>query len=1851
MLKKRITSTTLGCGTCVREYYRILSEKRAELEAAYGTELVDEFFLRVDIFNNDRISNRLSHCANQLERLPESQRKLKNLDTESLFAFLEAMASPVYSQNESLLARYFDMPFKLLNGIKKLKPDSYLPAMTSFLFSNNPSRVEWAEYNWSRFERAPTRREFDGAVREPLVSAMARVHVSNLDREFLPGFWKGMRIIAAHLNADLITHSLRGLGGSNVFMLSLEHLHQNLDSETFLAILATINEFLRKAPKAYWDSMGTINPQTVVEQILVNPNLPKLLREDQLELLATALEFVEPFLQSLNPDKQPNACRSIAQHLIAKYRDRALASEIRKTCFSAAMSGIRQSLEILIRSTRIWGEVDPACIGELLDVFNDYASEIADATKFLTNQTSVDTPPGLLVVQKVVELDVALLSMAHHGIISKKPLMPHHFFKSGQIWKSLLRTVKAGRAQAVATRMLLGSRGLSMNEKFIATKHQALTKDMITFNNAFDSTMNQVNDVLEAINDWQPRDINSIFKSAELASGFVATLFFADKSVRITAVEILKTMSNEDDRRDAIRQVLSSTYLSAVTAFSQVIRSVERGKQYGPHSAAIRILSDVLDSLCNSQDGLLRSKDLDAAECDATLSLWETLWELLTRIFESTEQWSKQGHPKAEMHEFCRDVMQFAESLYGYHAVMVSSMSEEDADSEAKAKTTHDLLQYPNETMSAMVGWLRLADEFLISKIVTVFNTLLGNLRAAKLTVAKEVLSFVEQIINNQVKAKLSASQRGSLMQSLESHGGIKAERAISIKQEKGAKQGSLKNWLGPADGEDKTTFQDRMAKVVRDNSQASARFNDLKSQFSKPVVPKVVPAKTVDQEFLRQRLADREADQKRRAAAAEERKKKLALLQAAEKKEKGIMVSSDESEDSSDDDEEEDMDKILFGIKKVSKPRADKSNLKIIATKDLPKGPVKVKKLLRTAKDARARLAPSLSMLHSNILAWDYFHDGDVPPGSEPSMYQAVQSKYPNPLEYKRIFEPLLSLEAWQGFVKAREEGIFKPFRIKVANRSNVDSFVEISTVMPATNNREVSEGDVVLLSLSENPTQNKNVPHCLARVHKVSYKKKRELEIVYRAVTRGPMVKDIRPELELWGVKIQSLTPLEREYGVLQSLQYYDLCDYILAGKPSALLEYSDSVLSKFMHNYNLNKAQSKAVHSALDNDAFTLIQGPPGSGKTKTIVAIVGALLSDALTRGQGIGVDSSKKLLVCAPSNAAVDELVMRFKQGVKTVSGKEFKVKVVRIGRGDAVNASVQDVTMEKLLEARLNLKTSGQTPGQENQGAELGNLMTQHKEVSEKLKVAREKLDEDDSAPQKENFNNLKRQKMELGARIDSMKDAAKTTQRNNEMERRRAQKAIVDEAHIICATLSGSGHDMFQSLGVDFETVVVDEAAQCVEASALIPLKYGCTKCILVGDPKQLPPTVLSKEASRFSYEKSMFVRMQENYPKDVHLLDTQYRMHTQISRFPSSAFYDGKLLDGPGMDELRKQPWHCAPLLGPYRFFDVQGQHQVGKFHSLINTAEVDIAIRLYDRLTTDFADMIDFKGKIGIITPYKSQLQELKTQFSRRYGQDITNVVEFNTTDAFQGREAEVIIFSCVRASPSGGVGFLQDIRRMNVGLTRAKSSLWVLGNSDSLVRGEYWRKLINDAKDRGLFLKGGYYQELQRPTSSSSKAQWVAKNPIVSSRPNVPLSAAVKTDKVSRSVESGTAAHGPQNGLPSRPPAQKEHNRATSSTTKSKPSNSMSQPSSMVRPMKVEVKDVDMLDAPDANAVEQTPHPHASTGSSTSKTTGVTGLGDPDNRPDRPNRPPVNALQRRKRPPANPLLNRPKKPRPP
>ncbi|KAL1894526.1 DEAD-box type RNA helicase [Sporothrix stenoceras] len=1106
-----------------------------------------------------------------------------------------------------------------------------------------------------------------------------------------------------------------------------------------------------------------------------------------------------------------------------------------------------------------------------------------------------------------------------------------------------------------------------------------------------------------------------------------------------------------------------------------------------------------------------------------------------------------------------------------------------------KDKCMREVLDAPRKYSMGLFEMIQLRDPYLVRIIVQILVKLFTRLKEYSMTFPDK---FVESIRNTyrphteyknkfRVNTNMNDTQRAELMRAIGdgadeddddvveivSSGPARSSSATADVTKK--KQTSLEAWsragaemttstssatsrsASPAVPPSSLTSKDAASQLTPGLNKHRAMLEKLKA----------AAAAKPDQKAL---LANRAAIQeKRRRDKAEMDKHKAEAIAKARALRGGppaplksdIMVDSDEEEEDDDDDDDDGAAALIQQSKKGEQMLDDAERRRRMALKEMnARLPVKKIKVQRSAKDMRARIIPSMDRLHRSILEWDIFYEGNDPPNM--GQCAAVANDYNNPDSYKGTFFPLLINEAWRSFVTSKDESTSKPFGIKVMTRMAVDNFLEVSTVMtlPPNNNenanangngdRVVGEGDIVLLSKAQNPLTGRAEPHCLARVSKTAYKRN-AVEVTYRVNRNNLIAEQIARDLELRAIKITNMTTIEREFAALESLQYYDLMDEVLKATPSPMLTFGDGAIVDMARNYDLNRGQALAILHGKANDGFTLVQGPPGTGKTKTIVAMVGALLTGtikanagavAMNRPGNAGANNdstAKKLLVCAPSNAAVDELVLRLKAGIKETTGVTRKINVLRLGRSDVINAGVRDVTLDELVKAEIARQTSSTitTIGKDGKPVEGGNVSEREKihqrageikaklaELSPALEAARASDNPDRSV-----FNQLQREidqlrseQRRIGAQIERDKESGNTYAREAEIKKRQIQQKILNEAHVLCATLSGSGHEIFKNLNVEFETVIIDEAAQCVELSALIPLKYGCAKCILVGDPKQLPPTVLSQSAARYGYDQSLFVRMQRNRPKDVHLLDTQYRMHPEISLFPSQQFYESRLIDGGDMAKLRRSPWHVdngnTSLLGPYRFFDVEGvQARGARGQSLVNENEIHVAMQLYKRFMGTFrSGNKEFTGKVGIITPYKAQLFALRSRFSEYYGPGVLDTVEFNTTDAFQGRECDVIIFSCVRASPTGGIGFMTDIRRMNVGLTRAKSSLWILGDSRALRQGEFWRALIEDAKERKRYTGGDVLSLLKSGSlqTSSGRAIEAPKGPKIKTDSPVP-----------------------------------------------------------------------------------------------------------------------------------------------
>ncbi|XP_071741756.1 probable helicase MAGATAMA 3 [Rutidosis leptorrhynchoides] len=583
-------------------------------------------------------------------------------------------------------------------------------------------------------------------------------------------------------------------------------------------------------------------------------------------------------------------------------------------------------------------------------------------------------------------------------------------------------------------------------------------------------------------------------------------------------------------------------------------------------------------------------------------------------------------------------------------------------------------------------------------------------------------------------------------------------------------------------------------------------------------------------------------------------------------------------------------------------------------------------------------------------------------------------------------------------------------------------------------------------------------------------------------------------------------------------------------------------------YLHK-TFNGPQLSAIHWAATHTAagtsngltkkqepwpFTLVQGPPGTGKTHTVWGMLNVIhlvqyqhyytallkklapesykqatesLSSDVPNGSIDEVLQSMdqnlfrtlhklcpkpRMLVCAPSNAATDELLTRvLDRGFIDGEMKIYRPDVARVGV-DSQTRAAQAVSVERRTE-QLLVKSRDEVYGWMHQlrGRE-AQLSQQIASLQRELSVAaftgRSQgsvgVDPDVLVARDQSRDSLLQN---LAAVVENRDKVLVEMSRllilegrfrggNFNLEEARAslEASFANEAEVVFTTVSSSGRKLFSRLTHGFDMVVIDEAAQASEVGVLPPLALGAARCVLVGDPQQLPATVISKAAGTLLYSRSLFERFQQAGCPTM-LLSVQYRMHPQIREFPSRYFYQGRLTDSESIANLPDELYYKDPMLKPYMFYDIihgRESHRGGSV-SYQNIHEAQFCLRLYQHLQKSVKSLGIAKVSVGIITPYKLQLKCIQREFDEILKSEEGKDLYINTVDAFQGQERDVIIMSCVRAS-NHGVGFVADIRRMNVALTRARRALWVMGNASTLVQSDDWAALIADAKTRECYM---------------------------------------------------------------------------------------------------------------------------------------------------------------------------------
>ena len=462
-------------------------------------------------------------------------------------------------------------------------------------------------------------------------------------------------------------------------------------------------------------------------------------------------------------------------------------------------------------------------------------------------------------------------------------------------------------------------------------------------------------------------------------------------------------------------------------------------------------------------------------------------------------------------------------------------------------------------------------------------------------------------------------------------------------------------------------------------------------------------------------------------------------------------------------------------------------------------------------------------------------------------------------------------------------------------------------------------------------------------------------------------------------------------------------------------------------------LNPTQERAVNEVLWAKDVAIVHGPPGTGKTTTLVEAI----NETLMR--------ESQVLVCAQSNMAVDWISEKL---------VDRGINVLRIGNPIRVNDKMLGFTYERRFESH----------------ADYPQLWAIRKAIRE-LRKNRKKGSEN----YHQKMERLKSRAAEIEIRINA---------------------ELFGEARVIACTLVGSAHHLLE--GMKFGTLFIDEAAQALEAACWIPMKRA-SRVILAGDHCQLPPTVKSIAALRAGLGKTLMERIAENKPEVVTLLKIQYRMNDEIMRFSSDWFYGGKVESAPQIKyrsvldydhpitwidtsneenqitiEGEDAPEDSASASSAASAASAANQNSdlnfkeqfVGESFGRINKAEAELTLLTLAEYFTKIGKqrVLSESIDVGIISPYRAQVQYLKKLIKKyEFFKPYRRLISVNTVDGFQGQERDVILISLVRSNDEGQIGFLKDLRRMNVAMTRARMKLIILGNKDTMTQHPFYKKL--------------------------------------------------------------------------------------------------------------------------------------------------------------------------------------------
>lgn len=762
---------------------------------------------------------------------------------------------------------------------------------------------------------------------------------------------------------------------------------------------------------------------------------------------------------------------------------------------------------------------------------------------------------------------------------------------------------------------------------------------------------------------------------------------------------------------------------------------------------------------------------------------------------------------------------------------------------------------------------------------------------------------------------------------------------------------------------------------------------------------------------------------------------------------------------------------------------------------------------------------------LYHIILKWDFFRDLReeelftkhleedktwellLSPTETNIGLETIPIRFSSSEDYIKIFHSLFLIETRAQLTRAKytEREQSEKFTLNFIRSDEKRRFCQFELLRNVSQRISYTNGDLILIHI--NPvTDDKQKEHTLAIVDKFHANTLIcRVDLDMNQEKSNALGKVLIKNSEWYVTKICNMATIGREYQALMTIDDLILAESLLNPKEDIhnnnnnnnnndIYGYIDNIKlhddyfhisSKLERKLKLkfNPSQYIAIKSSIKKQGFTFIQGPPGTGKSTTILGVLSVLLNATIIKE----VSDRKNSVVLQVSKEMLSEHLEEQKKENILPKTHPWLFSSNPYGHFDNIDFEIDDIFTYKDFVKDSPTLLQKPNEGDISPPKKILVCAPSNVAIDEIVrKLINVGLYDNDGNLHKPSFvrigpnynNNIKEYCLDY---ILTQFNGVNVDRKRNE---------ILNNSKIICSTLSMAGSNILTSLNMKFDTVVIDEASQAVELATLIPLRYNCERLILVGDPNQLSATVFSSTALKHKYDQSLFTRFRKA-GHTVQILKTQYRMQAEVSNFISEVFYDGLVENDSSVYQFKPEQFSHHPAFGAMTFYDIQSTEEfVG--NSFKNEGQIEVIVELVKYLKEIYkGDYKTLINKLAILSPYSKQVNDINIALQKEIcdPNDKNVKVEVNTIDGYQGKEKSIVIFSTVRSKGSKTIGFLADERRINVGLTRAKACLIIIGDSSVLMKDKNWKRLVGYSYKKGTFYKvkgnvKGYFKTFEK-----------------------------------------------------------------------------------------------------------------------------------------------------------------------